>query len=53
MRLLTTIPVVIAAVLALLVALRGRVLLGGQQLGPGATRVVGLGLVALMLAVTG
>jgi len=36
---------------ALLVAVRGRLLLGGRPVRPGVARVLGLGLVALMLSV--
>jgi hypothetical protein len=51
MRLLATVVAVVAVILALLVALRGRLLLGGRPVSPGAARVLGLGLVALMLSV--
>jgi hypothetical protein len=51
MRLLATVMAAVAMVLALLVAVRGRLLLGGRPVRPGAARVLGLGLVALMLSV--
>jgi hypothetical protein len=51
MRLLATVVAVGAVVLALLVAVRGRLLLGGRPVSPGAARVLGLGLVAMMLSV--
>jgi hypothetical protein len=50
-RLLATVTAVVAAVLALLVAVRGRLLLAARPVRPGAARVLGLGLVALMLSV--